>query len=313
MRLDEFRLTAWELAIDAHLALGRNDLASGRLEELIAEEPTRERFREQLMLALYRSGRQTDALATYQDARTLLVDRMGIEPGRALRELERAVLRQDEALSLHDADVGERAKAPVATDLALLPDRAIVAAGDSIESIDRLVSVAEPLARQPGRELIVPCLTRDGAGLAETMSGLEERRTHLEQRGVPTRVTTFTFAAAGSDVVRLTTLPDLDEGDLDPDLLEILTDAPCDVGVVWPRSDPVPVGPAAGVFVPFGGDEHEFTAAEVGSWIARANGAEVWLLGRRPMPVTAAGMRAACWATSRSRFSGSPRSCRSRC
>ena len=292
MRLDELRLSVLELSIDAELALGRNDRTLGRLEELIAQDPTRERFREQLMLALYRSGRQVDALAAYQDARRLLVEELGIEPGRALRELEQAVLRQDSALSLPDGNTASGGRpAQPASVLDFLPDRAIVVAGETIESIERLISVAEPLARRPGRELIVACLVRDGAVLARTMSVLDTQRVGLEERGVSARVTTFTSDAVGADIVRLTALPDVDlaliegagalgEEGLGVTAREVLEWAPCDVGLVWARSDAVVLGSDAGVFVPFGGDEHEFTATEVAAWIARSNDAELWLLGR---------------------------------
>ena len=94
-RLEELRRPALEERIDADLALGRHAELVGELEALVAAEPLRERLRGQLMLALYRSGRQADALAAYRDARQILVDELGIEPGRALAELEAAILRQD--------------------------------------------------------------------------------------------------------------------------------------------------------------------------------------------------------------------------
>ena len=97
-RLEEIRLAAVELRIDADLALGRHDELVGELEALVAEHPLRERLREYLMTALYRSGRQAEALDAYQDARRALVDELGIEPSPALQELERAILRQDPAL-----------------------------------------------------------------------------------------------------------------------------------------------------------------------------------------------------------------------
>jgi YVTN family beta-propeller protein len=99
-RLDEERAAAVEDRIDADLALGRHAEVVGELEAIIAADPLRERPREQLVLALYRSGRQADALAAYRDARTALVEEVGIEPGPALRELERQVLAQDPALDL---------------------------------------------------------------------------------------------------------------------------------------------------------------------------------------------------------------------
>jgi predicted ATPase/DNA-binding SARP family transcriptional activator len=98
-RLDELRLVANENRIEADLGLGRHDQVIGELEALIAEQPLRERLRSLNMLALYRAGRQADALEAYQAARQTLLDELGLEPGPDLRELEQAILRQDEALS----------------------------------------------------------------------------------------------------------------------------------------------------------------------------------------------------------------------
>ena len=92
--------TALEALIEAKLALGGHAEVVPRLEALIGEYPYRERLRAQLMLALYRSDRQADALQAYQDARRTLVGELGIEPGERLRELERAILAQDPELHL---------------------------------------------------------------------------------------------------------------------------------------------------------------------------------------------------------------------
>ncbi|HSI79720.1 MAG TPA: BTAD domain-containing putative transcriptional regulator [Solirubrobacterales bacterium] len=100
-RLEELRLEALEDRIEADLALGRGDLV-GELESLIARHPLREKLRGQLMLALYRSGRQSEALEAYRDTRGTLVDEVGVEPGPDLRRLERAILAQDPALDHRD-------------------------------------------------------------------------------------------------------------------------------------------------------------------------------------------------------------------
>lgn len=97
-RLEDLRLAAVEQRIEADLALGRHADLIGELEALIAENPYRERLRGALMLALYRSGRQAEALAVYQDARHALVDELGIEPSGTLQRLEKAILIQDEQL-----------------------------------------------------------------------------------------------------------------------------------------------------------------------------------------------------------------------
>jgi predicted ATPase/DNA-binding SARP family transcriptional activator len=98
-RLEELRLAALEGRLEADLGLGRHDQVVGELEALVAEHPLREHLRGQLMLALYRMGRQADALEAYQEARRVLLDELGLEPGPGLRELEQAILRQDESLS----------------------------------------------------------------------------------------------------------------------------------------------------------------------------------------------------------------------
>ena len=99
-RLEELHLSALQDRIDADLALGRDGELVGEIEGLIVEHPLSEHLRGQLMLTLYRSGRQADALAAYRAARTTLVETLGIEPGDALRRLERAILEQDPALDL---------------------------------------------------------------------------------------------------------------------------------------------------------------------------------------------------------------------
>ena len=86
-RLEELRLAALEARIDADLALGRHDALTAELEQLAAEHPLRERLHGQLMLALYRCGRQAEALAAYRRARDLLADELGIDPGESLRRL----------------------------------------------------------------------------------------------------------------------------------------------------------------------------------------------------------------------------------
>ena len=111
--LEDLRLQALELRVDARLALGEHREVVAELEELVAVEPYRERLREQLVLALYRSGRQQDALDAYQDARRAF-DELGVEPGPALRELERAVLRHDPALAPAAGPEAPRLRLPAA-------------------------------------------------------------------------------------------------------------------------------------------------------------------------------------------------------
>jgi YVTN family beta-propeller protein len=97
-RLAERRLAVLEHRIETELAAGRHVEQVPDLRELVAEHPYRERSRGHLMLALYRSGRQAEALAVYREGRHLLADRLALEPGAGLRELERQILRHDPAL-----------------------------------------------------------------------------------------------------------------------------------------------------------------------------------------------------------------------
>ena len=97
--LDELTLVAIETRAEADLVLGRHGELVGELEALCREHPLRERLWELLMLALYRAGRQAEALRAYTDARDRLVDELGIDPGPALRELEARILAQDPSLA----------------------------------------------------------------------------------------------------------------------------------------------------------------------------------------------------------------------
>jgi DNA-binding SARP family transcriptional activator len=97
-RLEEARLAATELRVEADLRLGREAQLVPELEELVRAFPYRERLRAHLMLALYRSGRQAEALDLYRRTRETFVDELGIEPGPELQELERMILRQDKSL-----------------------------------------------------------------------------------------------------------------------------------------------------------------------------------------------------------------------
>ena len=121
-RLEELRLAALEARIDADLALGRHDVLTAELEHLVAEHPLRERLYGQLMLALYRCGRQAEALAAYRRARDMLAGELGIDPGEPLRHLHGSVLAHDPALDwsdghetvgeVHPADAGSPGPSP---------------------------------------------------------------------------------------------------------------------------------------------------------------------------------------------------------
>lgn len=128
-RLEDRRLIALEKRIDADLRVGRHRELIHELESLTSAHPYREPFQQQLIRALYRSGRQADALAAYRRARDLLVDDLGIEPGPELRAMESQVLRQDQAL---DAPRRPRPEAP------LVDDRSPALRGDRPDESTRL-------------------------------------------------------------------------------------------------------------------------------------------------------------------------------
>ena len=257
-RLEELRLSALEKRIDADLALGRDADVVAELETLVADHPLRERLRAQLMLAMYRCGRQADALAAYQSARGVLVEQLGIEPSPPLRELEQAILRQDPALEL--------APTP-ATKRSLL----VVALNES--ALEALVAVAAPLARHPGRELVLTRPIHERVDLAAESVALQQRRELLLAAGVATRAAVFTSSNPGSDSVRMAVELECDLMVIDapPELLQspvleaIMAGAPCDVAALA-GSEPTP-GP---VLVPFVGADHDWTAIELGAWLAGA-------------------------------------------
>ncbi len=139
-----------ERRIEADLALGRHQDVVTELEELSLGHPLRETPTRQLMLALYRCGRQADALAAYRRARIVLVDELGLEPTPALQELEGAILRHDSALDLEPPPA---------------PERSILLAPLDPDRFDALLAIAEPLTRRPRRELILAQLIGSAADL----------------------------------------------------------------------------------------------------------------------------------------------------
>ena len=188
----------------------------------------RERLRGQLMLALYRSGRQAEALAAYQAARSALVEELGIEPGPALQELERAMLRQDPSLDL--------ASEPPA------PERSILVAVRAEDNLDALVALAELLARtRPARES--DPRPADGAGGDGRCGGAPQPPARRARRAEesPREPWRSRPAEPGDDLVRLASEQDTDlllvdcelDGDaLEDDLATVLERAPCDVALL---------------------------------------------------------------------------------
>jgi WD40 repeat protein/DNA-binding SARP family transcriptional activator len=149
-RLEELRLLAVTERIDADLALGRDAELIPEIEALVASNPMQERLRGQLMLALYRAGRQADALTVYRESSEFLRDELGLEPSRALQDLERSILRQDEALDV------ERIQAPVEDEVAVCPFKglAFFDRSDAEYFCGRERLVAELVSRCTGATLV---------------------------------------------------------------------------------------------------------------------------------------------------------------
>lgn len=168
-RLEELHVAALEDRIEAELVLGRHDELVPELEALVTRHPLRERLRGQLMLALYRAGRQAEALESYRAARRTLLAELGIEPGRALRELEQAILAQAPAL-----DAAKRQQQPV-----LRPGRAAASPLEGrTEELELLEAGLEDALAGRGRLFVVV----GAAGTGKTRLA-DELASSAKQRG----------------------------------------------------------------------------------------------------------------------------------
>jgi DNA-binding SARP family transcriptional activator len=279
-RLEEIRLTVVEQQVEAELALGRADSLVPRLVALVDEHPFRERLRGQLMLALYRAGRQPEALLAFRSGRDRLVEAFGLEPSPQLRELEGAILRQDP--SLDPPGPGR-------------PDRRARAEGGAVLVVDRpgagpapLTYLARPLAADGRRELILIGVCEDGSRLAEATAAVQARGRELSAAGAPARVAAFTSRDPGRDVARLAGAHEVAialvdapgefvaDGAVPAELSALLDGAPCDVGIL---ASTVPEREGLRVTVPFGGGEHDWAAAELAALLAAGAGLPLRLVG----------------------------------
>ena len=275
-RLEEIRLAVLGQRIAADLALGRHAQLIPELEQLVAEQPLRERLRGQLMLALYGSGRQAEALEAYRQAREALVEECGIEPGPALRQLERQILEQDPSL-----------EPAAATDPSGEPQRMVLAAPGDDTGIAPLLTLAQPLARLPGSELIVARLVGREHELGAANESL---RAASEPDEATTRIAAFASMDPSADLVRLATAYDaalllldapfeLGATELPQSVVTLFEQSPADVAIA--SGTPVDWSDGDGVFVPFGGAEHDWAALELAAWLASAVRAPLLLVGSR--------------------------------
>jgi DNA-directed RNA polymerase specialized sigma24 family protein len=248
-RLEDLRLAATELRVEADLRLGRHARLVGELRALVRDHPLRERPCCQLMLALYRDGRQTEALETYRAARGRLVDEVGLEPGPDLQELERQILAQDPALRL------DRPRPA--------PSRAILVLPAHDATIDALVALAEPLAARGGHELLIAALVDDATQVSAAAARLHTVRAGAAERGVTARTAAFSSPDRAADVVRLANDEDvalllldapeelLRAGSPDDVVAGVLAHAACDVALVAGAQRGIAAADAP-VLVPFG-------------------------------------------------------------
>ena len=176
-RLSELRLAATEDRMDVALALGRHDAVVADLDRLVAAHPLRERLRGQLMVALYRSGRQADALRAYRDGRTVLVEELGIDPGPALQQLEEAILLQSPDLDWRAGPAAPsraRAAAPPPVEEEPADEELLLGRDAEISVLERAF-----LSAASGRGRMVLLAGEPGIGkthLAETIAGRARAR-----------------------------------------------------------------------------------------------------------------------------------------
>ena len=274
-RLEDMRINALADRIDAELALGRHAEVVGELHTLAAESPLRERFRAQLMLALYRSGRQAEALDVYRSMRDFLVEQLGIEPGLPLQELERAILTHSEALELPR-------RAPTRSDAS----RSVLVVASDDARVAALLTIAE----LPVHELILVRPVGEEFELAPATAAVNAGRRTLS---VPARAASFISTEPALDVVRLASSYDVelvlldhrihpDDGHVPLVLTEILERSPADVAIL--TGEAVDLRTRDGLFVPFGGGEHDWAALELAAWLASSAGVPVRLVGTRALP-----------------------------
>ena len=287
-RLDELRLVVFERAIDAQLAAGQHAEAIPQLQRAVATSPLREGATVRLMLALYRDGRQAEALEAYRRTRAVLDDELGVEPGPELERMQSAILGHDPALQPDAADP----KASLDTAPAVTPDpvREVVVTGFDDAGLADALEVAVDLVHDGERGLILARLVeRDAAVFGAAVAELRLRRAGLRERGVTVRTATQTTDAWGPDLARLAlratadlivvggVQPDAD-GRLPEAVVTLLDQGAVQVALVIPGERVAPVGDAP-ILVPFGGADHDWAALELAAWLARARSTRLIIAG----------------------------------
>lgn len=169
-RLDEDRLTTIETYLDLELQLGRHSQLIGEITELVEQHPLRERLRSQLMLALYRSGRQAEALEVYRTGRELLIKELGLEPGDELRSLEAAILAGDPALRPADppAPAAPPEPPPSSPTRGVTPYQLPTDTADFVGRTEALETIRTTLLNSDGAVGVAVLLGRPGVGKSAT-------------------------------------------------------------------------------------------------------------------------------------------------
>jgi DNA-binding SARP family transcriptional activator len=266
-RLEELRMIALEALMDARLALGGAGELVAELENLADEHPLREGFRCQLLLALYRSGRQVEALESAREWRRKLVHELGLEPGPRVRDLEQRILRQDEELA-------PRRRVKGLVDPLAPPVRSLMIAVDDEGELSKLLDVFAPRGGAGAWELIV---TRVVARMEDLQAAATSLHTVSDERGGAFRSAAIVSHSPGDDLARLArdggveaVLVPIGRGlapEREEPLRGLLAAAACDVAAVRLGHGP-PRGPGAAVLVPFGGGDQDWAALELGAWLA---------------------------------------------
>ncbi|WP_017585939.1 AfsR/SARP family transcriptional regulator [Nocardiopsis ganjiahuensis] len=181
--LDEERMAAIESYLGIELTLGRHNHLIGEINTLVQEHPLREGLRAQLMLALYRSGRQADALEAYRSGRELLIDELGLEPGTDLRELEQRILAGDESLRVAPPSVAlgnaggasRQAEPPAPAPAAVAPFQLPTDTADFVGRTEVTRAAERTLVEDRGRVGVVVLVGRPGVGKSSTAVHIAHR------------------------------------------------------------------------------------------------------------------------------------------
>ncbi len=287
-RLEEMRIGCLEDRIDADLSCGRHTRLMGELEALVRRYPLRERLRAQLILALYRSGRQAEALAAFRHARATLMGQLGIDPSPRLARLERQILHHDPALA---APTGPPSVVSGPA-LSNATPRTVLVVSQSSADLQPLVDLGSTIAASPLRELVLTRVITAAPGrnvderLAQITRRLARQRDELTRSGILARVAAFSSPRPADDVRKLALHQDAElliadgteavlgeRAGITDQLLDV---AACDVALHVSREAPAS---GDGVMVPFSGGEHDWAALELAAELARVTGMRLTLVG----------------------------------